>query len=89
MGRRLAGFSLLNMLGIRGLNHLTVLQFNMPPFLSTAGREDEASRADAFEPALSGANDAGRYVLIHGAGHLDVVDAPETETAIREMLRDL
>lgn len=118
--RRLVGLSLLNGVGVRGLNHLTVVQFAMPqavlegplgptatlaysyrlntsyaprrayledvgalpPFLMIAGREDEAFRAEAFEPTLSAASGQGTYHLIDGAGHLDVVNTPETARLI-------
>ncbi|WP_101067991.1 alpha/beta hydrolase [Roseovarius salinarum] len=122
--RRIVGLSMLNMVGIRALDHLTAIQFAMPravldgplghtattayswrlnrayaprrdfladvaalpPFLLIAGARDESFRAEAYEPLMSGATDAGRYHVLAGVGHLDVVDAPRTETLIREML---
>lgn len=58
----------------------------LPPFLLVAGRDDEAFRADLFEPTMRPATDKGAYVLLDGAGHLDVVDDPRTEAAIRRYL---
>lgn len=61
----------------------------LPPFLLVAGTKDEAFVADQFEPVLAGANDQGRYVLVPEVGHLDIVNAPETERAIRALLHEL
>ncbi|MDF1726922.1 MAG: alpha/beta fold hydrolase [Sulfitobacter sp.] len=58
----------------------------LPPFLLVAGSEDEAFFADRYEPTLSKATDKGRYVILPGEGHLDIVDVPGTATAIREFL---
>ena len=58
----------------------------LPPFLLIAGKEDEAFKADAFEPVLSQASEKGTYHLIHDVGHLDIVNAPETaELIIRQL----
>ena len=122
--RRIVGLSMLNMVGISALDHLTAIQFAMPravldgplghtattayswrmnrayaprrdyladvaalpPFLLIAGAEDESFRADGYEPLMSGATDKGRYHVLEDVGHLDVVDAPRTETLIREFL---
>ena len=122
--RRLIGLSMLNTVGIRVLNHLTVVQFAMPqaildgpqgqfattaysyrlntsmaprtnylgdiaalpPFLLLAGRQDEAFFALEFEPTLSEMTSNGTYHLLDGIGHLDLVDAPETEALIRDFL---
>lgn len=59
----------------------------LPPFLLIAGRNDEAFIAEAYEPLLSGATEAGAYHLIEGVGHLDVVDVPETKALIRKFLQ--
>ncbi|MWD29276.1 alpha/beta fold hydrolase [Aquicoccus sp. SCR17] len=61
----------------------------LPPFLLVAGTGDEAFRPDAYEPAMSEVTDTGRYLLVEGVGHLGIVNAPETEQAIREVLNDL
>ncbi|MBV7409975.1 alpha/beta fold hydrolase [Maritimibacter sp. DP1N21-5] len=123
--RRIIGLTMLNTVGIHALDHLTVIQFNMPqvvldgplggyattaysmrlntgfaprrdwkadvaalpPFLLVAGAEDEAMVAGAYEPILSEVTDRGDYVVVEGAGHLDIVDHPETRAAIRDYLK--
>lgn len=125
--RRIVGLSMLNMVGIHWLDHLTAIRFAMPravlegpmgdhattayswrlnqsyaprsdylsdvaalpPFLLVAGREDEAFVAEGYAPLMSEVTDRGRYEMIDGVGHLGVVDAPGTETLIREVLDDL
>ncbi|CUH62948.1 acyl-CoA esterase [Thalassovita gelatinovora] len=122
--RRIIGLSMLNTVGIKALNALTVIQFNMPEsvlngplgatattaysyrlnssfaprrgyekdiaalprFLLIAGREDEAFFAERYEPLMSEHNPEGRYVLIDGVSHLDVVDAPQTLSAIGDFI---
>lgn len=59
----------------------------LPPFLLIAGREDEAFVASAYEPLMSAVNSRGEYLLVDGVGHLGIVDAPETEAAIKGFLR--
>ena len=126
LSRRLAGLSMLNMARITGLNHLTVIQFNMPQqvrdgaqghmatlaysfrlnasyaprndyladiaklpaFTLIAGRADEAFQAAQYELTMAPANPKGRYLMLDGVGHLDVVNAPETEAAIKEILSE-
>lgn len=61
----------------------------LPPFLLVAGLEDEAFHASEYEPLMGSVTGNGRYVLVPETGHLDIVDAPETEAAIREVLREL
>ncbi|WP_273248120.1 alpha/beta hydrolase [Sediminimonas qiaohouensis] len=61
----------------------------LPPFVLIAGADDESFRADEYEPLMSGVTDKGRYHVLPGVGHLGVVDAPQTETLIREALRAL
>ena len=58
----------------------------LPPFLLIAGAQDEAMVAEAYESLLSDVTDKGRYHVVEGAGHLDIVDAPETEALIRDYL---
>lgn len=58
----------------------------LPEFLLIAGRADEAFVAEAYQPLMAGITDKGRYLLVDGVGHLDIVDAPETRDAIREVL---
>ena len=61
----------------------------MPPFLLVAGRQDEAFHAERYEPTLSPLNPAGRYALPPDMGHLDVVNADATLSALREFLTGL
>lgn len=60
----------------------------LPAFLLVAGDADEAFVAEAYAPEFSKENDKGRYRLIPGVGHLDVVNRPETLAAIKEFLGD-
>jgi pimeloyl-ACP methyl ester carboxylesterase len=61
----------------------------LPPFVLIAGGEDESFDAAGYQPLISGVTDNGRYHVLPGVGHLDVVDTPATETLIREFLSDL
>lgn len=123
--RRMVGLSMLNIVGIHALDHLTVIQFNMPravldgpmghsattayswrlnqsfaprrdwladvaklpEFLLIAGDKDEAFNAALYEPALTPANALGRYEILSGIGHLDIVDAPQTRALIEVFLQ--
>lgn len=58
----------------------------LPPFLLVAGRQDEAFKAKGYEPTLSASNPNGRYHLLDGVGHLDVVDAEETYEVLANWL---
>lgn len=58
----------------------------LPEFLLVVGKADESFVANGYEPLLSPVTDKGRYVLLDGVSHLDVVNAPQTETEIRKML---
>lgn len=122
--RRIIGLSILNSFGITGLNHLPIIQLNMPrevldgplgdtattsysyrlntsygprsdyladvaalpPFVLIAGTADEAFVADQYAPTLGAATDEGRYDLLLGANHLDVVDDPRTLGIIKGFL---
>lgn len=124
--RRIIGLSILNTFQIKLLNHLQIIQFNMPsavldgplghtattgysyrlntsfaprgrylddvaalpPFVLIAGTADEAFDASLFEPTMSKATDRGRYVMVEGVGHLDIVDDPRTAEAIEGFLDD-
>ncbi|SEQ63754.1 alpha/beta hydrolase [Thalassovita taeanensis] len=61
----------------------------LPPFLLIAGTADEAFVADAYEPLMTQYSSKGRYHLIEGVSHLDVVNAPQTQTLIRGFLNEL
>ncbi|MCW1932725.1 alpha/beta hydrolase [Pararhodobacter zhoushanensis] len=58
----------------------------LPPFLLIAGAQDEAFRAEAYEPTFRAITERGRYTLT-GASHLSVVDDPETAQRIVDFLR--
>jgi alpha-beta hydrolase superfamily lysophospholipase len=60
----------------------------LPRFTLIAGRKDEAFVADGYEPLMSSVTRKGVYALVDGVGHLDIVDAPQTEALIREHLRE-
>ncbi len=56
----------------------------LPPFLLVAGKEDEAFRADQFEPTLSAANPKGDYHVLDGVDHLGLINKPATADLIRD-----
>jgi non-heme chloroperoxidase len=58
----------------------------LPPFLLIVGAEDEAFVADQYEPLMSSVTDKGRYRVLAGVGHLDLVDRPETAREIAGFL---
>ncbi|MET3613658.1 alpha-beta hydrolase superfamily lysophospholipase [Rhizobium aquaticum] len=55
----------------------------LPPFLLVAGREDEAFRADQFEPTLSAVNPNGEYHVLDGVDHLGLINTQATADLIR------
>lgn len=61
----------------------------LPPFLLVAGEEDEAFIAEGYEPLFSTQNSEGRYQIVPGVGHLDIVDAEPTAEAIVSFIDDL
>lgn len=60
---------------------------NLPEFLLIAGTEDEAFVATGYAPLMQSVTDQGRYLLIEGISHLDVVNVAETAVAISDFLR--
>lgn len=58
----------------------------LPPYLLVAGREDEAFRAEAYEPTLRNANPNGTFTLFDGTDHLGILSNPEALTAIGAFL---
>lgn len=58
----------------------------LPDFTLIAGTEDEAFHAEHYEKTMRAASDKGRFHLLKGLGHLDVVDAPETYALIKAAL---
>jgi pimeloyl-ACP methyl ester carboxylesterase len=126
--RRIAGLTMLNNIGIHGLDGLTVIQFAMPqsvldgplgdsattayshrlnssfaprsrygrdlaamtqPFLLVAGLEDEAFIAGQYQPTISQHTDSGRYELLAGTGHIDLLISPDLETLVADWLGNL
>ncbi len=60
----------------------------LPRFLLIAGADDEAFDATGYAPLMSGVSDKGRYEVVDGAAHLDIVDHARTEALIREYLSE-
>lgn len=60
----------------------------LPDFLLIAGTEDEAFRAEIYEPAFTKLTDRGQYHLLPGIGHLDVVNDPQASELIRNFVTD-
>lgn len=58
----------------------------LPPFLLIAGTEDEAFRAEAYEPTLAAASDAGTYALMPGLTHFSVLRDEESLSLIADFL---
>lgn len=56
----------------------------LPPFLLVAGKQDEAFRADQFEPTVSAANPRGEYHVLDGVDHLGLINKPATADLIRD-----
>ncbi|MEQ5870022.1 alpha/beta fold hydrolase [Sagittula sp. NFXS13] len=59
----------------------------LPDFLLIAGTEDEAFRAEAYEPTMSAATSKGTYRLIDGADHLGILVEPEALDTIGRFLQ--
>lgn len=123
--RRIIGLSMLNTVGIRGLNGQTVIRFRLPlqvrqgplgatatgaysyrlntsfaprraylddiaklpPFLLLAGKADGAFLAAEYAPLMSAVSPNGTYELLDGVGHLALVNAPGTYSAIATFVR--
>lgn len=122
--RRIIGLSILNTFKIKALNHLPIVQFNMPkvvldgplgdtattaysyrlntsfaprssylddvaalpPFVLVAGSVDEAFVSSQYAPTMGPVTDKGRYEMVLGANHLDVVNDPRTRGIIEGFL---
>lgn len=122
--RRVIGLSMLNAVGVRALNHLTIIQFDMPravldgplghtattaysyrlnssfaprsdflgdvaalpPFALVVGAQDEAFVAEAYAPLMREVTEVGQYHIVPDVGHLDIVDAPQTQSVIQEAI---
>jgi pimeloyl-ACP methyl ester carboxylesterase len=59
----------------------------LPEFALIAGEADEAFFADKYEEVMSAVTDKGTYLLVPGASHLGVIDAPQTQAALRQLLQ--
>ena len=126
LARRIIGLSILNTFRITALNHLPIIQFNMPAavlegtlgetattqysyrlntsfaprsdylkdvaalpkFLLIAGSEDEAFDATLFAPTMVEVTDKGRYEVLSGANHLDVVNDPRALAKMESFLNE-
>lgn len=60
----------------------------LPRFLLAVGDQDEAFVADGYQPLMSQHTDLGRYALIPGASHMEVVDDPATLREIKGFLSE-
>lgn len=58
----------------------------LPAFLLLAGREDEAFRADQFEPTLSKGNSNGEYHILDGVDHLGLINAQAAADLVRDFV---
>ncbi|MFT7596923.1 MAG: hypothetical protein ACI8R4_004265, partial [Paracoccaceae bacterium] len=58
----------------------------LPRFLLVAGQEDEAFVAEGYAPLMQQVTDKGQYLLVPGQGHLGIVDAPKTATALQDFI---
>lgn len=124
--RRIIGLSILNTFRITALNHLPVIQLDMPravldgpfgdtattsysyrmntsfaprsdylkdvaalpPFILLAGGGDEAFISSQYAPTMGPVTDKGRFDMILGANHLDLVNDPRTLAIIKGFLDD-
>jgi len=58
----------------------------LPPFLLVAGSADRTFRAEAFEPAMAPLVGDGRFLVLDGAGHTDILGDPRLVEAIAHFL---
>lgn len=58
----------------------------LPPFLLVAGQADESFVADGYQPLMTPVTDKGRYLVLEGVSHLDVVNDAATEVSIRKFV---
>lgn len=58
----------------------------LPPVLVAAGTADRTFRAEAYEPALAPHLREGRFALLEGAGHADILDDPRLIDAVARFL---
>ena len=60
---------------------------SLPPFLLVAGSADTSFRAEAYEPALGPGAPQGRFLVLDGAGHADILGDARLVSAIVGSLR--
>ncbi|QUJ77819.1 alpha/beta fold hydrolase [Sulfitobacter albidus] len=58
----------------------------LPPFLLLAGSRDEAFVAELYGPTMADATEKGRYLVLNGATHLDIVNDGRTRAEIEAFL---
>ncbi|HWU62965.1 MAG TPA: alpha/beta fold hydrolase [Ensifer sp.] len=56
----------------------------LPPFLLVVGRNDEAFRAEQFQPVLSAANPKGEYHVLDGVDHLGLINNQPSADLVRD-----
>jgi alpha-beta hydrolase superfamily lysophospholipase len=59
------------------------------PFLLAAGLDDAAFIAKQYEPVISQYTQSGKYVLLPGVGHIDLLTTPQLEPALADWLTAL
>lgn len=58
----------------------------LPRFLVLAGTQDEAFKADHYEPMMRGGTDQGQYILLDGLSHLEILHSPLAFDQMRDFL---
>ncbi len=58
----------------------------LPPFLLVAGAQDNIFSAVAYEPTLAPLAPQGRFLVVDGAGHADILEAQSLVTAVADFL---
>ncbi len=60
----------------------------LPRFVLIVGAMDEAFDAALYAPTMREATDKGSYVIVPSIGHLDIVDAGQTQATLERFLDD-
>ncbi|WP_071796467.1 alpha/beta hydrolase [Natronohydrobacter thiooxidans] len=60
----------------------------LPPVLLVAGSADRTFRADAYEPSMAPLVPEGRFAVLAGAGHTDILGDPRLIDAVAAFLLD-
>jgi hypothetical protein len=61
----------------------------LPRFVLLAGSADEAFVSSQFAPTMGAVTDKGRYDMILGANHIDLVNDPRTLGIMKGFLDEL